>query len=180
MKGSVLALNWSLTPVRFAGWSSIEVRGHLRLKSKCFRFEVSHAPREAKHRQNPVRIRKAIGLHSRTEASGIFRWAESSGSLGSKTGENSVAHAIPGLAHSSRWFGGNRVFVTSSCESDAKATFRPGLTETAMLQKTLRSSLDAVCHRQENGKSRLGEVGTSRRADREASKSTYANSSPDD
>jgi outer membrane protein assembly factor BamB len=45
-----------------------------------------------------------------------------------KTGENILWRTpIPGLAHSSPVVWGNRIFVTSACSSDPKATFRPGL-----------------------------------------------------
>jgi outer membrane protein assembly factor BamB len=45
-----------------------------------------------------------------------------------KTGENILWRTpIPGLAHSSPVVWGDRIFVTSACSSDPKASFRPGL-----------------------------------------------------
>ena len=62
------------------------------------------------------------------QASGIAERQNLPDRWDGKTGENILWRTpIPGLAHSSPVVWGDRIFVTSACSSDPKATFRPGL-----------------------------------------------------
>ena len=62
------------------------------------------------------------------QASGIAERQNLPDRWDAKTGENILWRTpIPGLAHSSPVVWGDRIFVTSACSSDPKASFRPGL-----------------------------------------------------
>jgi outer membrane protein assembly factor BamB len=62
------------------------------------------------------------------QASGIAEHQNLPERWDGKTGENILWHTpIPGLAHSSPIVWGDRIFLTSACSTDPKASFRPGL-----------------------------------------------------
>jgi len=98
-----------------------------------------------------------------------------------KTGENILWRtAIPGLAHSSPVVWGDRIFVTTACSSDPKASFKPGLYgdgDASTDRSQHRWMLYAVDKR--TGKiqwERIAHQGVP--AEKRHIKSTYANSTP--
>ena len=98
-----------------------------------------------------------------------------------RTGENILWRTpIPGLAHSSPVVWGDRIFVTTACSSDPKASFRPGLYgdgDASTDRSQHRWMLYAVDKR--NGKiqwERVAHQGVP--AEKRHIKSTYANSTP--
>jgi len=98
-----------------------------------------------------------------------------------KTGENILWRTpIPGLAHSSPVVWGDRIFVTTACSSDPKASFKPGLYgdgDASTDRSQHRWMLYAVDKR--TGKiqwERIAHQGVP--AERRHIKSTYANSTP--
>ncbi|HXF38110.1 MAG TPA: PQQ-binding-like beta-propeller repeat protein [Blastocatellia bacterium] len=98
-----------------------------------------------------------------------------------KTGENILWRTpIPGLAHSSPVVWGDRIFVTTACSSDPKASFKPGLYgdgDASTDRSQHRWMLYAVDKR--TGKiqwERVAHQGVP--AEKRHIKSTYANSTP--